>query len=176
MSNETPYEPIIESSDMEKRIDAFRKDSERILIRLVTTISRICTMHASKSTNRFEMSVSQTIVMGELFRHNGCRQEDLRTFVTLDKGNVTRALQRLEENGLVERTQDPIDRRVVRVYVTNKALSIEREMYKLAVIWEEKLTDGFTPEERETLLSLLVRMEVNARSMTKDGGLEEICA
>lgn len=159
--------PRNDESDMAERINAVRLNRERILIRLVTAISRTCLMHGTRSTRHFGLSMSQAMVLGEVFSHNGCRQEDLRTFVSLDKGNVTRAVQQLEEAGLVQRKQDPLDRRAVRVYVTRKALAIEDEMYALASLWNEQLMVGFTPQERETLVDLLLRMEVNAGEMAK---------
>ena len=157
-------------SDIEERINALKVNSDRILIRLVTTIARACTMYGTRSMSHMGISISQAVVLGETFRHNGCRQEDIRAFVALDKGNVTRALQRLEESGLVERKQDPADRRVVRVYVTRKALSIEAEMFALANHWDERLTEGFTDKERETLIDLLLRMETNAKAVAKSDG------
>lgn len=164
MPGKKPSETEIELTEL----DGLKENRERFLIRLVTAISRACTMYATRSTNHIGMSVSQAIVLGELFSNNGCRQEDLRALVALDKGNVTRAVQRLEESGLVQRKQDPVDRRAVRVYVTKKALSIEVEMYALATLWDEKLTVGFTHEERETLIDLLLQMEVNARGMARN--------
>jgi len=157
----------IKQADMDASINRVKENRERILIRLVTTIARACIMYAKRSDRPFGLSISQTIVLGELFNHNGCRQEDLRAFVFLDKGNVTRALQQLEEYGLVQRVQDLVDRRVTRVYVTKKALSIDNEMFALAVLWDERLTMGFTPQERETLIDLLLRMEINAKAMVR---------
>ena len=168
MTGEKPLHMEIDPSEMEERITALKENRERILIRLMTAISRHCIMYATRSTNHFGLSVSQVIVLGELFRHNGCRQEDLRVFVALDKGNVTRALQRLEEYGFVQRKQDPVDQRVLRVYVTKKALSIENEMFIVAALWDDRLTVGFTHEERETLISLLLRMEINAKAMIRN--------
>ena len=83
--------------------------------------------------------------------------------------NVTRALQQLEGRGLVKRVQDPVDRRVIRVFTTRKAAGIEEEMVALGRLWDDKLTIGFTPEERQTLVDLLLRMEVNARAMVREG-------
>jgi DNA-binding MarR family transcriptional regulator len=154
---------------LQEHIKTLRARSERILIRLVTAIARSCIMHGTRTTSSVGLSVSQTIVLGELFSHNGCRQEDLRVFVALDKGNVTRALQRLEEFGLVLRKQDPVDRRVVRVFVTKKALAIAKKMYALAALWDTRLTVGFSSRERETLVDLLLRMETNARAMARSG-------
>ena len=113
------------------------------------------------------------IVLGEILNNNGCCQEDLRAMVSIDKGNITRALQRLEEQGLVERRPDPADRRMTRVYVTQKALALEEEMYNLATAWDAKLTEGFTPQERETLVNLLLRLEANAKAMAKEAAPED---
>jgi DNA-binding MarR family transcriptional regulator len=142
---------------------------ERILIRLVGAISRTCHIHAARSVRHFGLTVSHGIVLGELFSHNGCRQEDLRGIVALDKGNITRAVQQLEEDGLVQRKHDPDDRRAIRVFVTKKALALEDEMYAIASQWDDQLTAGFTREERKTLINLLLRMETNAREMVKSG-------
>ena len=157
-----------DQSGMEEHINIAKVNRERILIRVVTAISRACIMHANRSTRHFGLSISQAIVLSEMFRYNGCRQEDLRTFVSLDKGNVTRAVQQLEEFGLVQRKQDPVDRRAVRVYVTQKALALEKDMYAIACLWDERLTEGFTPEERAKLIDLLLRMEVNAKAMAAE--------
>lgn len=164
-----PRKKRIGSADqpVQNQLDALKSSRERILIRLVTAISRMCIVYATRSITHLGISTSQAIVLGEVFRHNGCRQEDLREHVALDKGNVTRALQRIEELGLVRRVHDPVDRRVVRVYCTNRALAIEREMYALAARWDDRLTHGFTHEERETLIDLLLRMEVNAKALKR---------
>ena len=172
MSRNTPLRPPIDPSTVQERINVLRESRERILIRLVTSIARASTMHGTRSISHLGISLSQAIVLGEVFRNNGCRQEDLRTLVSLDKGNVTRALQRLEESGLVQRSQDALDRRAVRVYFTEKALDIEREMFALAAAWDDRLTAGFTPADRGTLVDLLLRMEANAKALAKGGGTQ----
>ena len=172
MPRKKPLKLKIEQSDMEERITALKGNPERVLVRLVTSISRVCIMYAGKSITRFGISVSQAIVLSELFSHNGCSQDDLRALVKLDKGNVTRALQRLEENGFVHRKQDIVDRRVIRVYASKKTLSIERELYAIAALWDDSLTTGFTHEERETMISLLLRMEANAEVMARENDVQ----
>lgn len=146
-------------------LTVLRHKRERILVRLVTAISRACIAFGTRSSGDFGISLSQALVLGELFSQNGCCQEDLRAYIGLDKGNITRALQRLEELGMVQRLQDAEDRRQVRVYLARKALAIEKKMAALANIWDQRLTEGFTDEERETLVRLLMRMEANARVM-----------
>ncbi|MCC6487219.1 MAG: winged helix-turn-helix transcriptional regulator [Candidatus Hydrogenedentes bacterium] len=163
----TPHLDTARPPDMEERIRALKASRERILIRLVTAISRSCSIYGARTIRHLGLSISQIIVLGEVLGNNGCRQEELRVYVALDKGNVTRALQRLEEMGLVTRKNDPADRRVVRVYVTEKALSIEGELFTLAGLLDDKLTAGFSREERETLINYLLRMEATARALAR---------
>lgn len=158
----------IEPSDVDARITAIKENPERVLIRLISSISRGAIMYAGTSITRYNLSVSQAVILVELLQHDGCSQDDLRARVKLDKGNITRAVQRLEENGFVFRKQDTVDRRAMRVFVSKKACSIERELYTLALFWDNELTRGFTREEREKLISLLLRMEANAEALIKE--------
>ncbi len=160
-------------SQTHEEVDALKASRARILVRLVNAISRACVMNSARSTHFFGMSMNKIIVLGELFRHNGCRQDELCELVFIDKGSITRAVQQLQEYGLVERQQDPSDRRSVRVYLTRKALAMERKMFVIASEWGGSLTDGFTPEERETVIDLLLRMEANARAMVKNAPEQE---
>jgi MarR family transcriptional regulator, transcriptional regulator for hemolysin len=163
-----PLESKAKPSGSEDRVSGRKEDGEPTLVRLTGSVSRSCRMYADRFVTRFGVSVSQAILLAELRRHDGCSQDELRVRVKLDKGNVTRALQRLEKNGFVRRRQDAADRRVVRVYATRKAVSTDRELHALAVRWNDRLTEGFSSEERQTLISLLLRMEANAQAMVSE--------
>lgn len=168
MSGKKMVPPYRIPSDLQDRIDTVQRNRERTLIRLMTSISRACITAGTRSAGKFNISMSQALVMVELFSHNGCCQEGLRMFVALDKGNVTRALQRLEALGLVERKQDSGDRRLVRVYVTRQALALESRMSAIAAGLDDRLVRGFTASERDKVVDFLQRMEANARAMVMD--------
>jgi DNA-binding MarR family transcriptional regulator len=74
-----------------------------------------------------------------------------------DASNVTWMVDRLEERGLVERTPDPLDRRVKRLVLTEAGRKlrrhIERRMHS-GIPGMEKLS----ADERRTLGRLLERM------------------
>jgi len=52
--------------------------------------------------------------------------------------------------------------------VTKRACAIEQAMFARAVVWDDRLTAGFTPKEHETLIDLLLRMEVNAKNLARN--------
>jgi MarR family transcriptional regulator, organic hydroperoxide resistance regulator len=74
-----------------------------------------------------------------------------------DASNVTWMTDRLEERGLVERTADPLDRRVKRLVLTEKGRQLRRHV-------ERRLRNGIpgldrlSVDDRKTLGRLLERM------------------
>ncbi len=74
-----------------------------------------------------------------------------------DASNVTWMVDRLSERGLVERTPDPLDRRVKRLVLTEKGQKLRRHVERrlhAGIPGMEKLS----AEERRTLGRLLERM------------------
>lgn len=78
--------------------------------------------------------------------------------VTLTSGALTNRIDRLEALGLVERRDDPNDRRGVQVRLTPRGLRIVNDA--IAVRLEEAATHlaPFSPDERQTLADLLRRL------------------
>lgn len=165
MSRKEPSTLKARAEALDGRLARRKNYREPTLIRLTGAISRSCRMYADRYIAEFGLSISQAIIIAELSRHGGCSQDELRARVKLDKGNVTRALQYLEENGFVRRKQDCVDRRIIRVHATQKARSTDRKLHALAIQWNEMFTRGFSQEERQALTTLLLRMEANVQTM-----------
>ena len=68
----------------------------------------------------------------------------------------------LEKNGYVRRESDPDDKRVLRVYPTEKATALQPAIGVTLADWNELITRGFSEEEKETLETLMIRVMENA--------------
>ena len=64
----------------------------------------------------------------------------------------------LEERGLLERRQNPDDRRARALFLTPAGRALLEQAFALAVKHERRLTSDLTSEEREQLLELLGRV------------------
>jgi DNA-binding MarR family transcriptional regulator len=106
--------------------------------------------------------------MAELFVRDDVSQDEIRGIIKMDKGTVTRAMQRLEDLGFISRRQDEHDRRVVRVMITEKARAIEPELYAVLDEWNEGILKGISDEEQRAAVSVLQRMAANAESMARN--------
>jgi DNA-binding MarR family transcriptional regulator len=76
----------------------------------------------------------------------------------MDKPKVSRALQRLEARGLVQRTVVSADRRQVRLALTRRGRLQFRQIAALALEWEAKLLGNLSSGERATFNRVLTRL------------------
>ncbi|MGW5262045.1 MarR family winged helix-turn-helix transcriptional regulator [Microbispora sp. NPDC004025] len=83
---------------------------------------------------------------------------ELGAMLGLAKSSLTGLVDRSERNGLVERGSDPRDSRAVRVSLTRKGAELADEFYAETCRRVERLTERFTPAERDTLAALLGRV------------------
>ncbi len=153
------------SEEVQARIDYLRTHRDEIAGRLISATARCGMMFITKRLARFGIGTGQAFIMAELFIKDEVSQDSVRCILKMDKGTITRAMQRLEDLGFITRSQDGQDRRVVRVFVTEKARAIEREFFAVLYSWNEGILEGVSAEEEELALSVLRKMAENAEVM-----------
>lgn len=95
--------------------------------------------------------------------HNpGISQEQIAKEIYIDKSGVARRLASLEKRGYVRRESDPQDKRVLRVYPTERVLEMLPSIRGTLAEWNGRILEGFSEEEKEQLESLLTRVMDNA--------------
>jgi MarR family transcriptional regulator, organic hydroperoxide resistance regulator len=114
--------------------------------------------------NSFGLYPGQDLILMQLWKEEGITQTRLAARVGIDVSTLTKSLQRLERYGLVRRTQDAEDTRVVRVYLTEKGRTLEGAISTEWVNIEAKTLAGLTNDERNFLSGVLRRIESNLRS------------
>ncbi len=86
------------------------------------------------------------------------RQVDIEEHFYIRNPTVTRVLQNLEKKGLIERQINPQDNRSKVICLTEKAMKMEKLLYKLGSELEEKLTVNLTSGDKQELLCLLKKL------------------
>ena len=88
----------------------------------------------------------------------GLRMGELRGRLLCDKSRATRVVDRLEQFGLAERVEDPLDRRATRVVITPKGeaqLARARQVHDASL---EKRFGTLSQREQEQLEGLLNKL------------------
>jgi DNA-binding MarR family transcriptional regulator len=112
-------------------------------------------------------------VLKRLWQEDGLSVTQLRDRMGVEMPTVTRTLQRMERRGLVQRRPDTTDERSVRIYLTEAARELADVIPAAMDRADHVKLQGFSEEERATLLRLLRRMHENLTAASQDDEDEE---
>ena len=126
-------------------------------------VARMLRTYADQRARQFGISRSQWAVLVRLDRSEGLKQSELAEILDLQPISLTRLLDRLGKNGLIERRADPNDRRANRLYLLPAARPLLEQLAKLGSDMMETVLDGLDPKSNERLLRDLRAMRNNLR-------------
>lgn len=92
---------------------------------------------------------------------NGCTHSELAESMRISNATVSKMVQRMEQNGFVERRPDEHDQRISRVFLTEKGKRTSSKLEKMFLQLEEDETKGFSEDELEQLMDYLIRLNEN---------------
>jgi DNA-binding MarR family transcriptional regulator len=105
-----------------------------------------------------ELSFTQWVTLMGLREGIAKTCADIARHLGHDSGATTRMLDQLEARGLVERSRDTGDRRVVNIALTAKGRAAARKLApRIVDFWNAMLVD-FSPAEVTDLIGLLTRL------------------
>jgi MarR family transcriptional regulator for hemolysin len=136
---------------------------KRELAFILNDVARLLRTHADQKAAQFGMTRAQWAVLVRIDRNQGLKQTDLAELLDLQPITLTRLLDRLCDNGLIERRPDPDDRRAKRLYLTPAARPL---LERLGELGEELMVNalaGLDGSEIEFLLGKLTRMKENLK-------------
>jgi DNA-binding MarR family transcriptional regulator len=105
----------------------------------------------SREMAAFNITVSQIYVI-RCLKDGPQRISDISKQLGLSNSTVSGIVDRLEENGYVQRERDDKDRRVVWVNFTEKIKELHKEIPILQDSYYDDLLSGMTEEEIENIL------------------------
>ncbi len=109
------------------------------------------------------MTYSQWAVLGRIERNPGLKQSEIAEMIDVQPITLTRLLDKLSEQGMIERRPDPQDRRAWRLYLTPAARPFMDELDDLGRQLSAKILAGLSPAQVETMLTDLGAIRENLR-------------
>jgi MarR family transcriptional regulator, transcriptional regulator for hemolysin len=136
-------------------------------------VARMLRTYADQRARQFGISRAQWVVLIRLDRSEGLKQSELAEILDLQPISLTRLLDRLAENGLIERRADPNDRRANRLYLTPAARPLIEQLGKLGLDMMDTVLDGLDGKANERLLRDLALMKDNLRAAIARNSTEQ---
>jgi len=97
------------------------------------------------------ITVGQSFVLFYLLQNDGSAVKDIASNLQLDSPAITGFVDRLYKDGLVERKEDPGDRRSLQIYLTALGRELAGKLYPIAKEFQQNLKEMITPEELKAL-------------------------
>jgi len=130
----------------------------------VVDVARMLKTYADQRARQFGISRAQWTVLVRLQRCEGLKQSELADMLELQPISLTRLLDRLERNGLIERRADPNDRRANRLHLTPAARPLLKRLGALGDGLMETVLQNVGAAAQEQLLRNLNVMKNNLRA------------
>lgn len=112
----------------------------------------------AKELKKFGIGSGQSVFLFQLFKEDGVNQETLAEIIYMDKGTTARAIQKLEEQGLVTRVEGKDDKRSKIVYLTEKGRALEGPITEIMKQWDREIIKDLTEEEIVALRKIIEKI------------------
>lgn len=130
----------------------------------IMDVARMLKTYADQRARRFGISRAQWGVLVRLDRSEGLKQSELADILDLQPISLTRLLDRLAENRLIERRADPNDRRANRLFLTPAARPLLEQLAELGNDMMATVLDGLDAKTVERMLRDLGLVKDNLRA------------
>ncbi len=150
--------------DHETRADTQDHEALRLWLRLLTCTNLIEGQIRSRLRESFATTLPRFDLAAQLDRESeGLKMGELSRRLMVTGGNVTGLVDQLEQDGHVERVDDPSDRRAIRIRLTDAGRANFAHMAREHELWVIELFGGLSANERQTLFKLLKRLKTTLK-------------
>lgn len=143
-------------------------EDERYFGFLVSDVARLLRTEFDRRVRDLDLTRSQWLALTRIYRQPGCTQSELAETLEMEKGSAGRLIDRLEDNGFVERKADPTDRRVKRIHLTPEAEAIERTMRMIALETIHEALSDLDEAERDKAVEALITVKARLQEMLQN--------
>lgn len=133
------------------------------ILREIGMIARALDSISNIEFREYDLTKGQYLYLVRIYENPGIIQEKLAEMIKVDRTTAARAVKKLEINGFIEKRKDPQNKKIYKLYVTDKG----KQVYPFIIREHEHSNavalKGFTKAEVATVHTLLTRMRKNVQ-------------
>ena len=131
-------------------------------------VQRMMRAYADRQAARYGITRAQWAVLAKVERAEGLKQSELAEQMEMQPITLTRLIDKLCDNGWIERRGDENDRRVNRLYLKKAARPLLGKLAGLRSELTATALDGIPPADAQRLLAQLETIKENVRSAVQN--------
>lgn len=131
------------------------------ILREIGMIARALDSISNIEFKEIDLTKGQYLYVVRICENPGIIQEKLAEMIKVDRTTAARAIKKLEANGFIEKRDDEQNRKIKKLYPTEKGKDIYPFIIRENEHSHRVALDGFSDEEIRTAHGLLCRMRRN---------------
>jgi DNA-binding MarR family transcriptional regulator len=135
----------------------------RDVFRTLGNTVRTIRARLDRSLQHVGLRLGQYQVLRHLYDDDGLTPREIAGRLAVEMPTVTRTVQRMVRDGLVQRKAHPRDARSVRIHLTQRGEELRPVIDALIAEETERTLSGFSAQERAALIRMLDRIAENNR-------------
>lgn len=139
-------------------------DQKRHLIKYCSRIMRRTYAHLDSELKDFGVSSGCYPYLLELDEEEGINLDRISRKLNVDKALSTRAIQKLSDQGYIEKVADQADSRAYLLYLTELGRAQVPGIREKISSWIDEITEGLSDEDKITVVRLLGKIVENTES------------
>lgn len=130
--------------------------------RLIHKLAHVVALEMERKLRVYDVTLSQWSILKQLWQQEGRSQVELQGLVGLERATVNGLVQRMARSDLIQFKPDPVDKRVQRIFLTERGRALQPITASLEEEVNAWVLEGFSSDERTFFTSLLKRAFSNA--------------
>ena len=134
-------------------------DYERNVSFLVQDVARLMRLAFDRRIKEFGLTRSQWFALAFLHRKDGLTQQQLADQMDMERAPLSKTLARLEKDGWIIKNSTPEDKRVNKIFLSDKAKNIMPELKNEADALLDYTLCGLSVEKRNLFTDILSQVK-----------------
>ncbi|WP_160726041.1 MarR family winged helix-turn-helix transcriptional regulator [Bacillus sp. USDA818B3_A] len=131
------------------------------ILREIGMIARALDSISNIEFKEFDLTKGQYLYLVRICENPGIIQEKVAEMIKVDRTTAARAIQKLEMNGFIEKKDDQHNKKIKRLFPTEKGKMVYPSIKKENDYSNTVALEGFSGTEVETIFDLLQRVRKN---------------
>jgi DNA-binding MarR family transcriptional regulator len=132
---------------------------DRDVLIVLNDVARLMRTRVDQAARAYGMTRAQWIILARLDRQPGMSQNELATICEVEPITVGRLIDRLEARGMVERRNDPSDRRIRRLHLLPAARPMLAEISRYRAALDTEMTVELDEKAHQGLIDALLHIK-----------------
>ncbi len=131
------------------------------ILREIGMIARALDSISNIEFKEYHLTKGQYLYLVRICENPGIIQEKLAEKIKVDRTTAARAIQKLEANGFIEKRNDTQNKKIKRLFPTDKGRTIFPMIKRENAYSNSMALTGFSAEETDLIFQLLERVRKN---------------